>query len=160
MNNIYDILDNLNITYDEYKHEAVFTVAETKDIPMKIPGQHCKNLFLKNRKGDQYYLLIADDSKRVDIKHITKEINEKSLSFASEEKLKSILRLTPGSVTPFGLINDIDKHVKVLLDKDLGLCNYITFHPNVNTSTLLLSYNDFIKFLEYCGNEFTYVNIT
>ena len=104
--NVYDILNSLEIKYDRYEHKPVFTVNEAKELDILIPGGKCKNLFLRNEKGDIHYLVILDENKRVDLKLLAKQIGTKRVSFASEERLYKYLKLTPGSVTPFGIIND------------------------------------------------------
>lgn len=156
---VYEILNNLQVPYIRYEHKAVFTIEEANKLNIDIKGEHCKNLFIRNRKGDKHYLLIIQEWKRVDLKSIAKEIESSSLSFASEERLYKYLGLTPGSVTPFGLINDTEKHVTVLLDKDLETLNNISFHPNVNTATITISYLHFQNFLKWCGNNVYYVQV-
>ncbi|WP_052222023.1 prolyl-tRNA synthetase associated domain-containing protein [Clostridium homopropionicum] len=150
---VYSILKDLNIEYTRHEHKAVFTVDEANALDINLPGKHCKNLFLRNRKGNIHYLLVIEDHKRVDLKNLAKEIGSTPLSVASEERLLKHLALTPGSVTPFGLINDEQREVEVLIDKDLADGDYVNFHPNVNTSTLTISYKDFEKFLKWCGNK-------
>lgn len=95
----------------------------------------------------------------VDLKNLSDQIGSTNLSFASEERLYKYLKLTPGSVGFFGLINDTEKHVEVLLDKALTASNIISFHPNVNTATISISYSDFEKFLNWCENKIYYVEI-
>jgi len=150
---VYSILKDLNIEYTEHEHKAVFTVDEANALDINLPGKHCKNLFLRNRKGNIHYLLVIEDHKRVDLKNLAREIESTPLSVASEERLFKYLGLTPGSVTPFGLINDTQKEVEVLIDKDLAYGDYVNFHPNINTSTLTIAYKDFEKFLKWCGNK-------
>ncbi|MBD5640478.1 prolyl-tRNA synthetase associated domain-containing protein [Clostridium botulinum] len=156
---IYNILDELNIKYIKHEHEAVYTIEEVNNLQLDIEGQHCKNLFLRNRKGNIHYLLILCDEKMADLKALAKEIGSTPLSMASEERLYKHLELTPGSVTPFGLINNSDKKVKVLLDKDLKHDGKINFHPNTNTATLTINYEDFHKFLQWTGNEVIEVHV-
>lgn len=109
---VYDILSKLQIPYIRYEHAAIFTIEEANKLNIDIKGEHCKNLFLRNRKGDVHYLLIIQELKKVDLKSVAKQIGSSSLSFASEERLYKYLGLTPGSVTPFGLINDNEKKFK------------------------------------------------
>ncbi|GAA0731993.1 prolyl-tRNA synthetase associated domain-containing protein [Clostridium oceanicum] len=156
---VYRVLNNLGIKYDKYEHEAVYTVDEAQKLNISMPGKHCKNLFLRNRKGKIHYLLIIDECKKADLKSLQKQIKSTNLSFASEERLNKYLCLKPGSVTPFGLINNEDKSVQVLIDRDLIGSDEIYFHPNVNTVTIGISYNDFEAFLKHTGNKFTYVSI-
>lgn len=156
---VYDILNSLGIEYEKYEHKPVYTCEEAKELEMKIPGQHCKNLFLRNRKGDIHYLVILDESKTVDLKALSKQIGSSSLSFASEERLFKYLQLKPGSVTPFGLINDIEREIIVLIDKSIVNNSPINFHPNINTATLGISYSDFEKFIKWHNNKSHYIDI-
>lgn len=156
---VYDILDSLEIKYTRYEHKAIYTVEEANKLEISIPGTHCKNLFIRNRKGDVNYLVLLDDSKRADLKSLEKQIGSTKLSFASEERLLRYLGLKPGSVTPFGLINDINSEVIVLVDRNLIDSSIVNFHPNVNTATIGVSYNDLEKFIKWHNNEFYYVDI-
>ncbi|WP_186005602.1 prolyl-tRNA synthetase associated domain-containing protein [Clostridium sp. DL-VIII] len=156
---LYGILDSLEIKYTRYEHEAIYTVQEANRLEISIPGAHCKNLFIRNRKGDIHYLVLLDDSKRADLKLLEKQIESTKLSFASEERLFKYLGLKPGAVTPFGLINDINSEVIVLVDRDLIDASIVNFHPNVNTATIGVSYNDLEKFIKWHNNEFYYVDI-
>jgi len=156
---VYEVLEKLNIKYERYEHEAVYTVDEVNELCMDIPGQHCKNLFLRNKKGDRQFLVIVDDAKKVDIKFLSRQIGSTNLSFASPDRLYKYLGLTPGSVGAFGLINDIEHCVEVILDKDMAKSQQISFHPNINTSTLVIDYADFEKFLKWCGNKTIYMNM-
>ncbi|MBN7573659.1 prolyl-tRNA synthetase associated domain-containing protein [Clostridium sp. 2-1] len=156
---VYEILDLLCIKYTKYEHNPIYTVEEAKNLDIDIPGGHCKNLFIRNRKGDTHYLVVLDENKRVDLKALDKQIGSTRLSFASEERLYKYLKLTPGSVTPFGLINDSNREVIVLVDKDLANQDIVNFHPNVNTATIGISYKDFEKFILWRKNEFKYIEI-
>lgn len=156
---LYDILNFLEIKYIKYEHKPLYTCEDAKELDMNITGQHCKNLFLRNRKGDVHYLVILDESKTIDLKALSKQIESSSLSFASEERLFKYLQLKPGSVTPFGLINDIEREVIVLIDKDIVNKSPINFHPNVNSATLGISYDDFEKFIKWHNNKFDYINV-
>lgn len=156
---LYDILDLLKIKYIRYEHKAVYRIEEANGLDIKISGKLPKNLFLRNRRGDTHYLLIMDESKHVDLKLLAKQIGSSSLSFASEERLFKYLGLKPGSVTPFGLINDTEKAVIVLIDSDLKGTSNISFHPNINTATISIAYKDFESFLEWNKNKFQYIDI-
>lgn len=156
---VYDILEKLDIGFEKYEHNAIFTIEEANELAIDMKGAHCKNLFIRNRKGNQHYLVILEESKTADLKALSSQIGSTPLSFASEERLYKCLNLTPGSVTPFGLINDSEKHVRVLIDNDLIHSEYISFHPNINTATITITYDDFEKFLNWCRNNVTYVNL-
>lgn len=156
---VYDALDKLEIQYKIVNHKAVYTAEEANEVEYDISGQHCKNLFLRDRKGKKHFLVILDDQKQANLNNITNQINSTPLSFASEKRLDKYLGLKPGSVSPFGLINDENREVEVLIDKDLANIDTISFHPNVNTATIFLSYKDFLRFLEWRGNDFRYIEI-
>lgn len=156
---LYDILNLLEIKYTRYEHPALFTVGDEEKLNISFPGQNCKTLFLRNRKGDIHYLVVLDDKKHADLKFLAKQIDSTSLSFASEERLFKYLKLKPGSVTPYGIINDIEKSVIVLLDSDLVNASIINLHPTINTATIGVSYSDLEKFLKWHGNEFHLVDI-
>lgn len=127
---IYTVLDDLGIQYTEVKHPAIFTSSEAQAYWKDIPGLKTKNLFLRNRKGDTYYLAIVPAEKRVDLKRLASRLGEVQLGFASPERLKQHLGITPGSVTPFALINDTTHRVRVLVDAAVAQANQQGFHPN------------------------------
>lgn len=156
---VYDVLNLLNINYTRYEHKAIYSVKEGKELEISIPGKMCKNLFLKNSKGDTNYLVILDEDKNINLKLLAKQIGSTRLSFAAEEKLSEKLKLTPGSVTPFGIIKNADRDVIVLVDKELANEERVNFHPNTNTATIGISYGDLERFVKWHGNEFNCLEI-
>ena len=152
-------LDALGIAYTRHDHPPVATVEEAIRHWADIPATHCKNLFLRNQKGDRHYLVIVEHAKRVDLRRLAEQIGDGKLSFASPERLKTYLGLTPGSVSPFGLINDSSRAVRVVIDRDLKAATRLSFHPNINTVTLTIAGADFTRFLEACGNIAQYVSV-
>ncbi len=154
---VYDVLEMLEIQYARYEHKPIYTIKEANELDIFIAGKHCKNLFLRNRKGNVHFLVILDEAKKVDLKLLTNQLGCKSLSFASKERLDRYLGLKPGAVSPFGLINDTQRSVEVLIDEELVGVNRICFHPNVNTTTISITYQDFQKFIKWTGNKFTYI---
>lgn len=159
MEDIYTILQKLNIQYEKFDHPAVFTVSEAAQYDRGIYAGKSKNLFLRNVKGDMHYLVVMQADKRLDLERLATLLNEKKLSFGSEERLLKYLGLTPGSVSPFGLINNTDKSVKVIIDNDLLKYEKLAYHPNVNTATLVITKEDLQKFLESTGNKIVYLNL-
>lgn len=159
MKTIYDILSDLRIQYEKHDHPAVFTVADSDTYDIHLDGAHTKNLFLTTKEKDTYYLLVVDSAKRVDLKSVANFVNKKKLTFAPPEMLFRYLEVTPGSVSPFGLINDAGKDVIVLVDKDLMLFDKVGFHPNTNTATLIISTDDFKKFLDWCANTCFFIEV-
>ena len=159
MEKVLKLLNELEIKYMLYKHREVFIIEDIDKLDIKFAGMYCKNLFLRNSKGDVHYLLIIVDNKKADLKKIARDIGSTRLSFASDECLYEYLELKPGSVTPFGLINDSKNKVIVMLDSDLEGMDKINFHPNTNTATITVSYDGLSKFLKYQGNRVELVEI-
>lgn len=151
MKNIYEVLRGLEIEFEEFQHPAFFTCEDADGFAKSHPGGHFKTLLLRNREGDKYYLVILEGYKRLDIKALSKTLNENKLSFASPERLKEILNLTPGSVSPFGLIHDEKRQAKIIVDADLWKHEFVFFHPNINTATLKIKSSDLAKFFESLG---------
>lgn len=156
---VLDVLEGLGISYTRHEHPPVFTVEDADKYWTGLRGTHCKNLFLRNKKGNRHYLVIAATSKAVDLRSLNAALGEDRLSFGSPERLKKCLGLEPGSVSPFGLINDTTKEVRVIVDADLRRSSFLGFHPNTNTATLDISAADFEKFLAWCGNDVRYIEL-
>jgi Ala-tRNA(Pro) deacylase len=156
---VIEILEKLNISYTRHVHPAVFTVEQAVEQWKGIKGAHCKNIFVRNKKGNRHYLIIVEHLKKLDLKNLSLRLGQDRLSFASPERLNKYLGLEAGSVSPFGLINDTDHHVAVLLDEDLRQEEFINFHPNINTATYTLSFSDFMKFLESMRNKIDFMKI-
>jgi Ala-tRNA(Pro) deacylase len=159
MNDTYAILDTLGIAYEKFDHEPFFTCEQADVLYKTLEGGHSKNLFLRNNKGDAHYLVILQSDKRLDLKEFAGMVNESKMSMASPERLLKYLGVTPGSVSPFGLINDADHCVKVFVDNDLLKYEKLYYHPNVNTQTLGISKEDFLKFLQWTSNSVCFGNI-
>jgi len=150
-------LRGLGIAYTRHEHPPVATVEEAERHWTGIDATHCKNLFLRNQKGNRHYLVVLIASKKADLKAMADQIGDGKLSFGSPERLMTQLGLTPGSVSPFGLINDRNHAVRVVLDRDLKAATRLGFHPNINTVTFTIAAADFARFLEACGNPVEYV---
>ncbi|MDO8508450.1 MAG: prolyl-tRNA synthetase associated domain-containing protein [Nanoarchaeota archaeon] len=136
-------LQKHHINYEKYDHPPVFTVEQSKKIKLNIPGIHTKNLFLKD-ENSAFYLICMPAEKRLNILSIRKKFNLKKLQFASPLELKSQLNLTPGSVSPFGMIYSTS--VYLIIDKKIWLAEKTGFHPNINTSTIVLTHDNLKKF--------------
>ncbi|GAD16402.1 YbaK/EbsC family protein [Lentilactobacillus otakiensis] len=144
-----DLLGQVGITYRRVDHPAIWTM----DDPNAPKGlAEVKNLLLKDKKSDQFYLYLVDDH-RVDFKSLTDQLGlaHSRLTFASEEELESLLGVVSGMVTPLALMHDTDDQVKVLINKSLQSMPEISAHPNVNTATILMSYADLVKVLAAMG---------
>ncbi len=131
------------IAYEKFEHEAVFTVPESVKLNELIPGAHTKNLFLEAEPTGKLYLLTVSAEKRVDLKKLARELGERRFSFGKAELLLETLGLTPGSVSPLGLLNDSGGRVTFLLDGELAAASTIAVHPNRNTATLVIATGDF-----------------
>ena len=153
---VIQVLEELGIEYIRHEHPPVFTVEQAEKHWAEIRGSHCKNLFLRNKKGNRHYLVILLTSKQADLRALNNELGEDRLSFGSPERLKKYLGLEPGSVSPFGLINDRQREVIVIVDEDLKRADRVNFHPNVNTATLGISAADFERFLAWTGHSVRY----
>ena len=156
---VYEMLDSLGIAYRRYEHPPVFTGEEAALHWKDIDGTQVKNLFLRNKKGDRHYLVILAVDKEVDLKHLVRIIGDDRLSFGSPERLAQHLGLTPGSVSPFGLMNDGTKTVRVIIDDDLRAAERLIFHPNINTASVTISFADFERFLKWRGNTVRYIKL-
>ncbi|MGE5318130.1 MAG: prolyl-tRNA synthetase associated domain-containing protein, partial [Chloroflexota bacterium] len=153
-------LDQLNISYEYHEHPPAPTIEIAvqywKDI---LNTTHCKNLFFRNHKGNRHYLVIFDHRKELSIHDLEKYLKQGKLSFASEQRMDKYLGLKPGSVSPFGLINDNQHQVHLFLDHDLNQLPNISFHPNDNRASLVIAYSDFIKFINIMGNSFEFFKV-
>lgn len=159
MNKILSILDNLNISYKLYEHPALYTVEDSSKyfVNFDRDAWDNKNLFLCNSSKTSYYLVTLEWHKRLDVKWLAKFLGEKKLSFAWPEELMKYLWLTPGSVSPFGLINDLEHQVQFIADKDLLQAKFVRFHPWINTLSVDISPSDFQKFLDFYKISVKYV---
>jgi len=156
---VYAALDALGIRYDRHEHPPVFTAEDAAKFWDPIPGVQCKNLFLRNKKGDRHYLVVVEIAKRVDLKDLVQLVGDDRLSFGSPERLMAKLGLTPGSVSPFGLIHDADASVRVLIDQDLRGAERLIFHPNINTASVVVSWADLERFLATRRNSVRIVSL-
>ena len=152
-------LDALGISVDRYEHPAIDTAEAGEQYWADIDAVHCKNLFMRNQKGTRHYLVILNYLKRANLRAVSDQVGDGKLSFASPERLMTHLGVTPGSVSPFGLIHDTSHQVRVVLDRDLRAAHRISFHPNINTATIVLAFADFLRFLDSCGNPVQYVTV-
>lgn len=157
---IYKLIKEKGYWHEITEHKAVFTMDEVNDIYVPYPEYDAKNLFVRDDKKRNYYLITVKGNKKVDLKEFRKNNNTRPLSFASENDLMTILNLIPGSVTPLGLLNDQELKVSFYLDKEfLTGKEIIGVHPNDNTATLWLKVEDLITLIKDHGNEVTIINL-
>ncbi|MCF7917434.1 prolyl-tRNA synthetase associated domain-containing protein [Candidatus Gracilibacteria bacterium] len=152
---LYDLLKELNIEFEKFEHEPFFTCEESNEFYQKQKGKggHFKTLFLRNKPKTRWVLAIVESHRKADLKALQNFLEEsKNFSFGAPEYLKEKLGLTPGSVTPFGLIHPNAGDLEVVVDEGLLEHDFVHFHPLRNTATLRLSKENFLKFLESRGN--------
>ena len=157
----YDYLTQNGIEYEVTEHKAVFNMAELDEVDLPYPECDAKNLFIRDDKKRNYYLITVKGDKRVNLKEFRKQNGTKPLSFASPEDLLAIMGLTPGSVTPLGVLNDTERKVHAFIDKDfLDEPQIIGVHPNDNTATVWLKSEELIKLMREHGNTVDVVKIS
>jgi Ala-tRNA(Pro) deacylase len=156
---LYEVLDQLEIRFEYHEHPPIATIEAAKIHWQDYHSGRCKNIFFRNHKGDRHYLVILEHLRQLNIHDLEKRLKQGKLTFASDSRLMKHLGVEPGSVSPFGLINDSDKNVHVFIDEKLKESERLAFHPNVNTATLVVSRTDLIKFLEYTGNSYEFINL-
>ena len=130
-------LNNLNIDYQLIKHKPVYTIGEINQINEIDISFVLKNLFLTDDKKQHYYLVLLKNDQQLDLKKLRKVLKSRRLTFASEEDLNKYLGLKKGAVSPLGILNDHDKIVDVIIDKEIEKMIKIGIHPNINTATIL-----------------------
>ena len=146
-------LDELGVPYTRVTHPPVFTVAQARPFDIYRGEVHVKNLFLRSRRGDRFYLLVVPEARVVDLKALAHRLGETGMGLASPQRLLACLGVEPGAVGPFGLLNDTARQVVVLLDAALPSAGSVGFHPNVNTATLVISGADLVKFLQHAAGR-------
>jgi Ala-tRNA(Pro) deacylase len=145
-------LEKLGIETATVEHPPLFTVEQSQKLRGEIAGGHTKNLFLKDKK-DAVFLVVAGEDAEVDMKSLHRRIGSARLSFGRAELLAELLGVAPGSVTPFGAINDVERHVTVILDEALMRHAVLNFHPLENTATTTIRSDDLVRFLRATGHE-------
>jgi Ala-tRNA(Pro) deacylase len=149
---LFSALADLGIETKTIDHPAVFTVAESDNVEISLPGAHTKNLFLKDDKG-ALFLVIANSGTRVDLKSLSKKLGTGRFSFGKPELLLDTLGVTPGSVTAFAAINDTTNRVKIIVDEALMVDGSINCHPLENTATTNIARDDLLRFIRATGHE-------
>ena len=154
----YQYLKEQNVPYEKTEHKAVFNMGDLDSVELPYPEWDAKNLFVRDDKKRNYYLITVKGDKRVDLKKFRKQHGLRALSFASAEDLFAIMRLLPGSVTPLGILNDTEHRVRFYLDSEFS-GNKIGVHSNDNTATVWMLADDLMKLIQNCGNEAVFTKI-
>ncbi len=157
--NILERLKELSVDYELKEHPAVFTMDELDSLKLNENNEICKNLFLRDYKGKRHALVILRGDKHADLALIRDEIDSTKLSFASDERLLKYLDVKKGSVSLLGIINDTAGAVEVYLDEDLKKLPRLGFHPNDNTATLFLSFDDAVRYVESTSHEVHFIKV-
>ena len=156
----YALLDSLGIAYDRVDHDPLFTMEACAAVDAVLGMHICKNLFLQNRTGTAFYLLLMPDDKPFKTKELSAQIGSSRLSFSDAEHMQQLLSLTPGSVSVMGLAFDREKKVQLLIDQDLLESDYFGCHPCINTSTIRMRTEDLLeKFLPAIQHQPQYVRL-
>ena len=156
---LYGLLEVLSINFEYHEHPPLSTIEEAKIHWKDYNSGRCKNIFFRNHKGNKHYLVILEHLRQLDIHDLEKRLLQGKLTFSSDQRLKKYLGVEPGSVSPFGLINDDEKNVHLFIDEKLKEYDRLAFHPNVNTATIVVSKSDFLKFLEYTRNSYEFIKL-
>lgn len=157
---IYSLLSKKNIWYEVTEHRAVYNMEELSQIDIPYPMADAKNLFVRDDKKRNYYLITVKGDKRVDLKAFRRRNHTRPLSFASENDLMNIMGLVPGAVTPFGVLNDKESKVMVFIDREfMNTPGLIGVHPNDNTATVWLKTENLLRLIEEHGNQAALVEI-
>jgi Ala-tRNA(Pro) deacylase len=177
---VHTFLENNSIEFVNHTHPPLPTIELALEFWKEIDSTHCKNLFFRNHKGNRHYLVVFECHKELSIHTLEKSLRQGKLSFASQERMERCLGLLPGSVSPFGLINDMNltdeagnpkegvaakelfengHRVKLFLDQDLKTAERLSFHPCDNTASTVVSNDDFLRFLELWGGEYEWIDV-
>jgi len=145
-------LDRLGIGHETHRHPPVFTVAESAALRGALPGGHCKSLFLKDKKGG-LWLAVMLEHRRIDLNKLADALGAPRFSFGKPELLGEVLGVTPGSVTPFALINDAARRVTPVLDQEMLEQDPLNYHPLSNDMTTAVAAADLLRFIADCGHR-------
>lgn len=155
---LYALLHELAIPFEYHSHPAAPTIEIAREYWKDIDSTHCRNLFMRNHKGDRHYLIIIEHLSHFDVHHLEQQLHQGKLSFASPERMMRYLGVTPGSVSPLALINDTGHHVHVFIDKRLQENQKVSFHPCINTASLVITTVDLFRFIATLGNTYSLFN--
>lgn len=156
---VFEYFRDNDIKYECYFHPESPTIEIAKQYWKDDGSCHCKNLFFRNHKGNRHYLVCFDCNQNLDIHTLEQKLKQGKLSFASPERMKKYLDIIPGSVSPFGLINDKENHVHLFLDQNIKNYSLLSFHPNDNKGTVVITLEEFEKYLSIVGNTFEYLSL-
>lgn len=156
---VFDWLDRHGIAYTWYEHPEAPTIEIARRYWRDDGSKHCKNLFFRNHKGNRHYLVAFDCEQNLAIHDLEHRLRQGKLSFASQQRMERWLGVRPGSVSPFGLINDPEGHVHLFLDRNLERFPAYSFHPNDNRATVVIARSEFLRYLTAVGNTYEFIEL-
>ena len=159
MERVFDYLQQQEIEYSFYTHPEAPTIEIARQYWHADGSKHCKNLFFRNHKGNRHYLVVFDSEQSMAIHDLEQRLKQGKLSFASEQRMERYLGLEPGSVSPFGLINDEENHTHLFLDHNLQNAESLSFHPNDSRGTVVISKEEFLRYLDAVGNSWEFIEL-
>lgn len=156
---VLDYLTSNNIEFSWYTHDEAPTIEIARTQWRADGSKHCKNLFFRNHKGNRHYLVVLDCERDLHIHDLEQRLHQGKLTFASPRRMAQYLGLCPGSVSPFGLINDSENHVHLFIDENLKKEESLSFHPNDNRATVVISQQEFMRYLSIVGNSYEFIEL-
>ena len=156
---VFDYFASHGIEYTTYSHPEAPTIEIAQQYWHNDGSKHCKNLFFRNHKGNRHYLVCFDCDQSLAIRDLEQRLRQGKLSFASEQRMEKYLGLRPGSVSPFGLINDEENHTHLFLDHNLQNAESLSFHPNDSRGTVVISKEEFLRYLDAVGNSWEFIEL-
>jgi Ala-tRNA(Pro) deacylase len=156
---IYETLEELHISFEYHEHPPAPTIEIAKEYWKDLDSAHCKNLFFRNHKGNKHYLVVFEHTKNLEVRSLELLLKQGKISFASDWRLEKYLGVQAGSISPLSLVNDSENHVYVFFDKKLLDAQRISFHPGVNTASIVIRFNDFIRYMDRIGNLYEFIEL-
>lgn len=156
---VYNTLKELKISYEYYESPRDFSSEDDGKFWKQINAERCKNLFLRNHKGNQHFLVISKYFEEFNVKILEDFFKKGKISFASEKRMDKWIKTKPGAISVFSLLNDNENHIRVFIDEELKDTEFVTFLPNMHNAILKISTKDFIRLLDYSGNSWEFFNL-
>lgn len=156
---IFQVLKDLDIFFTYHEHPPAPTIEIAKQYWKDLDATHCKNLFFRNHKGNKHYLVVFEHTQNLEVRNLEKMLKQGKISFASDWRLEKYLDVKAGSLSPLSLVNDIENHVHVFLDENLLYVDRISFHPGINTASIIMKFSDFLRFMNWVGNTFEFLKL-
>ncbi len=156
---IYNALKELDIKFEYHEHPPTPTIEIAKEYWKDLDAMHCKNLFFRNHKGNKHYLVVFEHTQNLSVKALEQYLKQGKISFASGWRLDKYFAVKAGSISPLALVNDEENHVHVFFDENLQEAESISFHPGINTASLVIKFIDFKRFLEWTRNSYEFLKL-